>query len=933
MAAFSPAIREFLAAPEASRRLGPYACKEPLDEAGTAPVFRAVEEHAGHALREVAVKVFDVGKVPTKGKQPRVVEEARALCLVQHPNVIRFHSLTTDPRRGLMGIVMELAEGVTLDKELASLPDGDPGRVALAVDVGVAVASALDAAHEAGVAHCKVKASNVIQADGTYKLLNFGLASTLGEDDRDGAAQKDLTALGALLHACLTGRAPSGDVADEEALAASGAPSELVTLVGALAAKEGGPTSAASVVRALERIRSALAGHARSLPPEDRGPFPGLDRYEAADRDVFSGRSAEVAGVLELVRRRGLVGVVGLSGVGKSSITRAGILPAIADGALGGWPARYRTALVTPGSDLMAALDEALSELVGAPLESDPEAIFQQLSADVDAKGEGICVLVDQLEELVMKHDASRDAARSRAVDLLVRAAQAPAGVRFVVAVRRDMLDELFALDPNLARALSRGVHLLGPLSTAAWEEVVDQGLEAYGYRFEDDALRSDLLADLRGREAAMSLVQFGLASLWEARDAKKKRVTRAGFSAKEGMRGALERHADAAIAKLDVPKPVVRDVLLSMTTPEGTRAHADLDDLVTRHGDVAKKVVFALTKARLVVSEAEGFTFLHDVILKEWGLLRGYVEASKDDRVLVSQIERDAARWRGAKDPADHWRRGRLAAALELWKAGEATLSDDARSFLAASAKDENRAQLVRWLVGVLIVGIVMGATLVYARLAKDSAEQAKRDAEALAAALADVKTLKRQAEENAAEAETSAKLLQELQKKMADYQRKYGAEVEATMKKVANATSLEGARKASADLKAPEAPAGQVVALPSDLLGAKSPASGPKIDTSGPSPTAGGGTFDQAAIERVVNARKTGVKRTCLERSAGGAGSTRVVAALTIAPNGSVQNVSTSGNDPAVGRCIEQQLRSWSFPAPGETKQVQIPFVFVRQ
>ena len=89
----------------------------------------------------------------------------------------------------------------------------------------------------------------------------------------------------------------------------------------------------------------------------------------------------------------------------------------------------------------------------------------------------------------------------------------------------------------------------------------------------------------------------------------------------------------------------------------------------------------------------------------------------------------------------------------------------------------------------------------------------------------------------------------------------------------------------------------------------------------------------FDQGAIERVVNSRKAGVKRTCLDRSASTASSTKVTATITIAPNGSVQNVSTAGDEPVVAKCIEQQLRTWSFPAPGEVKQVQIPFVFVRQ
>src|SRR5688572_25042886 len=115
MSTFSPAIREFIAAPEAARRLGPYRCTALLDKAGTAPVFRAVEEHAGLSLRDVAVKVFDIGK--GKDGNSRVVDEARSLCRVQHPNVVRFHTLSTDPKRGLMGLVMEYAEGVSVERQ------------------------------------------------------------------------------------------------------------------------------------------------------------------------------------------------------------------------------------------------------------------------------------------------------------------------------------------------------------------------------------------------------------------------------------------------------------------------------------------------------------------------------------------------------------------------------------------------------------------------------------------------------------------------------------------------------------------------------------------------------------------------------------------------------------------------------------------------
>lgn len=1013
MSAFSPAIREFLAAPDDTRRLGPYRCKELLDKAGTAPVFKAVEEHAGHALREVAVKLFDIGRTKggdgAEGWQARVVDEARSLCRVQHPNVIRFHTLSTDAKRGLMGLVMEFAEGISVDRQLADLPRADARRVALAVEIGINISSALAAAHEAGIVHCNVKPSNIVFTAGTHKLINFGISAAerpttdkgkgKGNERRTGleldgltpesigkkasaldkagdeaaapitgtigyvdpvclattaspAASSDLYSLGATLYQCLAGDVPAasarphggGSGVDAKVLTGDApaapladvapfAPPDLAKLVDSLVApsREARPRSADAVLRTLERIRSALAGHARALPPKERGPFPGLDRYQATDRDVLFGRSAEIAGAIELARTRGLVGIVGLSGCGKSSLVRAGVIPAIEDGALEGWPTKYRSVVVTPGTDFMGALGGALEKVLGAPLADHPEAIAQQLASDVDVKGEGIVILVDQLEEIATLHDASRDKRRLEALDLLTRLAEAPVGLRVIVAARRDLLDEILAISPHFARALSRGIQLLGPLASAGWEEVLDESLGAYGYGFEDTELRGEILGELKGRESAMPLASFGLARLWAARDDDEKTIPRAAFSAKGGMKGALEQHAAETVSALKIPQDKLREVLLAMTTPEGTRAHVKRDVLIERFGEPAKQAIVALTKARLLVEEKDGVTFVHDSILREWGLARGWIEDARDDRLLVAHLERDAARWHESRDVAELWRKGRLAAAIELWKRGSVSLSDTAREFLKKSFREEQKAQYAFWGLVILVVGLIVGGSLFYANESSARAAQARRDADALAAALAEVKTLKQQAEESAGEAAETAALLAGLQKKMAAERAAYGANVEKTLEKVASATSLDTAQKATADLKATAAPAqNQLVPLPLSLTGGPSM---PKLDTSGPSPSGGGGTFDQGAIERVVNSRKTGVKRKCLERSSGGASSTKVTATLTIAPSGKVQNVSTTGNDPVVGKCIEQQLRTWAFPAPGEIRQVQIPFVFVRQ
>jgi serine/threonine protein kinase len=1001
MSTFSPAIRDFLAAPEDARRLGPYRCEEVLDKSGTAPVFKAFEEHAGLSLRNVAVKVFDIAKTKgtkgdaTDGWQARVVDEARSLCRVQHPNVIRFHTLATDTKRGLMGLVMEFAEGISVDRQLQDLPQADPRRVALAVEIGINIASALAAAHDADIVHCNVKPSNIMFTNGTHKLINFGIAASLRstpdmgtESERRRAleldelapasigskaatllkadtdapitgtigyadpvclrttapptAASDLYSLGATLYQCLTGDVPAvatkkhggGTGVDAKVLVGDSpaapladvapfAPPELAKLIDALVApsRTARPRSADAVRRSLERIRSALAGRERTLPDEDRGPFPGLAPYVAADRDVFFGRSAEIGGMIELARTRGLVGVVGLSGTGMSSLARAGVIPAIEEGALEGWPTKYRSVAITPETDLMAGFRAALAKVVGAPLAAHPAAIAQQLADDVDAKGEGIVILVDQLDELVTLHDASdEDAnkARLEALDLLSRLADASTGVRVIVTARRDLLDEILAIDPHFSRALSRGVQPLSPLSSASWEEVLDQSLEAYGYSFEDKKLRGEVLAELRGRESAMPLAQFGLTRLWEARDKKKKTITRKAFTAEGGMAGALEKHADATIETLGMPREKLRDLLLALTTPEGTRTHVQLDVLAKRFGEPAKEAVRALTKAHLLLEEKAGVTFAHDAILHEWSLMRGWVENARDDRLLLAHLERDATRWDGTKDAAELWRKSRLAAALELWRRDSATLSETGRTFLRKSASEERKVRLAFLSLVSLVLFLIVGGSIVYAKESREREVQARKDADALAAALADVKVLKRQADENGMEAAVTAGLLHDLQKKMAEERASFGAKVETTIK---NATSLDNARKATADLNAARPPQNQLVPLPIDVGGPSGPSGG------------GGGTFDQAAIERVINSRKAGVKRLCLERSTSTAPTTKVTTMLTIAPAGTVQSVTSASDDAVVAKCIEQQVAKWTFPPPGEVKTVQIPFVFVRQ
>jgi energy-coupling factor transporter ATP-binding protein EcfA2 len=696
-------------------------------------------------LRQVALKLF----VLDEAQRERTLDEARRLCQVEHPSVVRFYALAQDERRRVLGLAMEHVAGSSLDR---LLDERGPLAVELVQKVGVAVASALGAVHAAGLVHRDIKPANVIDAGGLFKLIDFGLAEphraptaapraavilddlplelsvdpgpaggvagTMGYIDPrllgDGVradAASDLYALGATLFECLSGRLPAaagpgagldravliGEAAPPSLGAVrAGLPPRLVSLVDALLAPD--PARRPSAQRVLLDLES-LGRHARgagALLPEEPGPFRGLGRYEEADHEIYLGRSAEQTATLDRLRQRGLVALVGPSGSGKSSLARAGVLPAVLGGALGGWPARWQSLVVSPGKDPRAALAEALAPLLPGAAALAPAALVEALSARVDAREEGLLIVVDQLEELATLAAAP---ARLWAAELLgLLGAQATPGLRVLVTLRQDLLPAL--LDPAVApgplrESLARGLVLLAPLSPGRWGEVIDELLSMYGYRFATPALRAEVVAEL-GR--SMPLEQFALAELWRRRDREQRLITRQGLDAVGGVGGALAGHAEQTLRGLQAGRGAVdlaRRVLLALVTPQGTRQPRPAADLA-RLGERSEveAVVEALRRARLLIDEDAGVTLAHEALLERWPRLRGWVEESRAERALAAALERSAEGWQQAREHDDLlWRGPRLAEALAL----AAPLSPVAQAFVTASRRATGRRRRAR--------------------------------------------------------------------------------------------------------------------------------------------------------------------------------------------------------------------------------------------
>ena len=150
------------------QRLGHYRVVGVVGEGGMGKVYRALDERLG---REVALKLLADSFVRDADRLRRFKQEARAASSLNHPNILTIHEIGEDGDRHY--IATELIEGETLRRRIAR------GRLTVgeALDLSIQVASALAAAHGAGVVHRDIKPENVmVRADGYAKVLDFGLA-------------------------------------------------------------------------------------------------------------------------------------------------------------------------------------------------------------------------------------------------------------------------------------------------------------------------------------------------------------------------------------------------------------------------------------------------------------------------------------------------------------------------------------------------------------------------------------------------------------------------------------------------------------------------------------------------------------------------------------------------------------------------------------
>ncbi len=383
-------------------------------------------------------------------------------------------------------------------------------------------------------------------------------------------------------------------------------------------------------------ILTASATPAR-VAAEGRCPFKGLANFEPVDADYFFGRERLVAELVAHVVGVGFLGIVGPSGSGKSSVLRAGLLPALAGGVLPGSES-WRRLLMRPG-------ERPLDELRRALVSGAPDPLAEALDA-LPADGR-LLLAVDQLEELFTA--CRSDDERVAFADALARAAADPQGRAVVVVALRADFYGRFAAYPAFAELLGANHVLIGSMQASELRRAVELPAGRVGLRVEPELVDA-LVDDLEGEPGALPLLSTALLELWQKR--RDNTLAVAAYRESGGVHGAVARLAESVYDRIaDEHHPLVRAIMLRLVG-EGerhapVRRRAPLAELdLERNPDVAP-VLDALAESRLVTIGEHSVEVAHEALLSEWPRLREWIAEDADWRRLRHQLTEAATEWR----------------------------------------------------------------------------------------------------------------------------------------------------------------------------------------------------------------------------------------------------------------------------------------------
>ncbi len=447
------------------------------------------------------------------------------------------------------------------------------------------------------------------------------------------------------------------------------------------------------------------------------GPYPGLRPFERDEDILFFGRDEQVDQLLDKLAQTHFLAVLGTSGSGKSSLVRAGLLPALEGGYLAGAGPRWAIAELRPGDRPFHRLAKALIEDAGfgkprasrqdAAAETDQGDASEDTVAGLEADlrsgslalnwrlglrplpaGTRLLILVDQFEELFRYHRGAAGEAAAF-VALLLGAATHP-DVYLVITLRSEFLGDC-ALYPELPEAINAGLFLTPSLTPEQMADAIQlpAQLPQFGGEVES-ALVGEMLKEAQGQTDQLPLLQHALLRLWD-RAGDSKHIGARGLANLGGLSHCPDAHVEEAYGSLDKEQRRIAEVMFRGLTERGagrdTRRPVHLGEIAALAGVEPAAVAavvedfrepgrsFLVPPAGTPLTPESVLDITHEALIRQWDQLKQWTQDEAEQAELYQRLESAARRhrqgegapwidpdlqitlqWRDKHRPTEHW-------------------------------------------------------------------------------------------------------------------------------------------------------------------------------------------------------------------------------------------------------------------------------------